>query len=152
MKILIDTREQAPYAFRQYEDIQTERGSMPTGDYSLPGLEGQIAVERKSLPDLVQCLGRERQRFVRELERARALQAFCVVIEGRFEDLAAGRYKSSLNPAAAAASIAAFMSRYGILFFFAGGRELAERFTQLFLRQYAQGKRHELKAIQEVLE
>lgn len=77
MKIIIDTREQAPFAFRHERmDATTEPGTLAVGDYSLAGLEDRVAVERKSLPDLVMCLGRERERFERELARGAALDAF----------------------------------------------------------------------------
>lgn len=61
MKILIDTREQAPYSFqgKYYQDVKIEHGTLQSGDYSLAGLTDKIAVERKELPDLIQCLGRE---------------------------------------------------------------------------------------------
>ena len=141
MTILIDTREQAPFAFRgeRYKDVSTEVAGLTVGDYSLKGLEDKVSVERKSLPDLVSCLGRERDRFMRELQRAAALSAFCVVVEGSFEQLAKGEYRSNINAHAASQSIAAFMARLGIPFFFAGSRAAAEYMTWSFLKQYIQG-------------
>ena len=54
MKIIIDSREQRPFDFlSQNGDIETERGTLDTGDYSVAGLESRVAVERKSLADLV---------------------------------------------------------------------------------------------------
>ena len=153
MTILIDTREQAPFDFLACgADISTERAALPIGDYSLAGLADRVAVERKSLPDLVQCLGAERDRFERELLRARALEAFTVVIEAGWDDLAGGRYRSRLEPGAACASVGAFMARYHIPFFFAGSREQAERFTALFLRQWLKGKVHDLDAMRQAVE
>jgi hypothetical protein len=154
MKILIDSREQLPFAFsgKSFEDVTTEAGSLPTGDYSLAGLTDLVAVERKSLDDLAQCLGRERDRFERELVRARGLDAFAVVVEGSFEDLAHGRYKSKLNPHAACQSVLSFSARLGIPFFFAGSRAGAEYATAGFLRQYLQGCRARLKAIEKATE
>ena len=57
MKIVIDTREQAPFPFsgEQYRGTETAFGTLDTGDYSLAGLTDKVAVERKSLPDLVAC-------------------------------------------------------------------------------------------------
>lgn len=55
MKIVIDTREQTPYGFAKY-DAEPIRAALPTGDYSLPGFEDRVAIERKSLDDLVGCL------------------------------------------------------------------------------------------------
>ena len=73
MKIIIDTREQRPFAFLgQNGDIETERGTLSLGDYSLAGLTDRVAVERKSLADLVTGLGKERERFQRELMSGRA--------------------------------------------------------------------------------
>ena len=82
MKIIIDTREQRPFDFlSQNGDIEVVKGTLSLGDYSLAGLTDRVAVERKSLADLVMCLGTERERFQRELMRAAALEAFCVVVE-----------------------------------------------------------------------
>lgn len=150
MKILIDSREQLPFAFagKSFEDVTTEAGSLPTGDYSLAGLTDLVAVERKSLDDLAQCLGRERDRFERELVRARGLDAFAVVVEGSFEDLAHGRYRSKLNPHSACQSVLSFSARLGIPFLFAGNRAGAEYATAGFLRQYLKGCRERLKAIE----
>lgn len=150
MKIIIDTREQRPFAFLgQNGDIETERGTLSLGDYSLAGLTDRVAVERKSLADLVTCLGKERERFQRELMRAAALEAFAVVVEASWQDLAAGKYRSKLSPGAGMASVLAFMARHRIPFLFAGSRENAEAVTAGFLRQYLKGKAHEVKAIQE---
>ena len=152
MTIVVDTREQAPFDFLQCgADIETARAALSTGDYSLAGLETRIAVERKSLFDLVQCLGAGRARFERELQRAAALESFCVVVESTWQALVDGKYRSNLNPGAACASIAAFSARYGIAFHFAGNRAQAERYTALYLRQYLRGKAHELDAIRQAL-
>lgn len=149
MKILIDTREQAPFLFQGkfFEGVETERAGLPTGDYSLAGLVDKAAIERKSLPDMVQCLGRERERFERELVRAAGMDCFCVVIEAAWQDLAQGNYQSRLNPHSACQSIAAFTARYKIPFLFAGSRKAAEYLTCSLLRQYLEGERKRLKAI-----
>ena len=149
MKIIVDTREQRPFDFRvQGNSIETERGTLALGDYSLAGLADRVAVERKSLADLVTCLGVERERFQRELMRAASLEAFAVVVEASWQDLASGNYRSKLHPASGTASVLAFMARYRIPFLFAGNRANAEAVTVGFLRQYLKGKEHELKAVQ----
>ena len=127
MLIIVDSREQAPFSFthERYE-AQTQPGTLSVGDYSLAGLEDKVAVERKSLPDLVTCLGRERERFERELMRGAALDAFCVVCEGSWLELARGEYRSQLKPHAACQSVLAFTARYRVSFLFAGGRTAAE--------------------------
>lgn len=142
MKILVDTREQRPFTFEHERyDVQIQPGALSVGDYSLHGLTDKVAVERKSLPDLVQCLGRERERFERELQRGAALDAFAVVVEAGWADLAGGNFRNKLNPHAACQSVLAFMSRYRVPFLFAGSRAAAEYVAWGFLRQYLEGAR-----------
>jgi hypothetical protein len=143
MTIIIDTREQAPFAFEheRYAGTIVEPGTLDTGDYSLAGLSDRVAVERKSLPDLVGCLGRERERFERELQRAAALDAFAVVVESSWADLAGGKYRSQMNPHSACQSVLAFTCRYRVPFLFAGSRAGAEYATWGFLRQYLESAR-----------
>ena len=81
IKILIDSREQAPFSSQGYE-VDPEPAILPVGDYSLPGIEDRVAVDRKRLEDLMSCLMADnRDRFEKELARGRAYYLFCVVIE-----------------------------------------------------------------------
>ncbi len=146
MKIVVDTREQAPFPFTGY-DADVTQGTLTAGDYSLAGLESLVAVERKSLPDLVACLGRERDRFERELERLRGFESAAVVVESPLADLALGQYRSALNPKAAYESVVAFMCRYRLTFYFAQDRRGAERFTFSFLRHYWRTIERRYKAV-----
>ena len=137
MKIIIDTREQAPYQFLK-NAIQTERAALPCGDYSLAGFADKIAVERKTLDDLIGCLmGKDRDRFERELARAGCYERFAVVIEASLYDISAGRYRSDMKPHAALQSITAFFIRYGIPFLFCGDRAGAEYLTFSILEKFA---------------
>lgn len=149
MIIVRDTREQAGYTFDgpRYEGVTVEAGSLVTGDYSVRGLENVIAAERKELGDLVHCLAQDRPRFVRELERARGMDAFIVVVEAPWSDLAGGKYRSRLDPHSAAQSVISFMARHRVPFFFAGSRAAGEYAVWSFLRQYVEGARKRLAAI-----
>lgn len=149
MKIVVDSREQRPFLFagEVYEGTSLEVGSLSIGDYSLAGLTDKVAVERKELGDLVQCLGRERERFERELQRGMGLDAFCVVVEGTWKDLAGGKYRSRLNPHAACQSVLAFSGRYRLPILFTGSRKAAEYSTWGFLRQYLEGARRRWASI-----
>jgi len=85
-----------PSAIRPRVEVPVVRAKLDVGDYSLPGLEHVVALERKSLRDLlgtlfgeagVDSLGEARHnidRFRVELERAYAarLQLFAIVVEG----------------------------------------------------------------------
>lgn len=147
MRVIIDTREQAPFNFGKFEcEVQT--GALTTGDYSLAGLEDRCAVERKSLDDLLGCLtGEGRERFERELARARGLDAFAVIVEASFQDMAEGRYRSRMQPHAALQSVLAFQVRYGVPFIWAGTRAGAEYAAFHFLRHYLREAQERFKAI-----
>ena len=149
MKIIVDSREQAPFTFKheRYAGTVIESGALSVGDYSLSGLCDRVAAERKSLPDLVACLSRERERFEREMQRAAALDAFAVVVEASWLDLAGGQYRSQLNPHSACQSVLAFTARYSIPFLFAGTRSGAEYACWGFLRQYLESARKRWSSI-----
>ncbi|SPD73775.1 conserved hypothetical protein [uncultured Desulfobacterium sp.] len=143
-KIKIDTREQIPYWF----SMPTERGTLSVGDYSVVGFENQIAIERKALNDLIGCLTVGRDRFKKELSRAKTLDYFAVVVEGKFSDLTCGRYRSKMNPKAAVQSLLTFSVRYGRLpIFFCETRQYAQEVTESLLtkyvREFEQGEKYE---------
>lgn len=148
MKIVCDSREQAPFFFdgEQFENVEVQEGGLSTGDYSLVGLESRVAVERKSLPDFIGSISSGRQRFECELVRARGLDAFMVVVEAPFSDVVAGNYRSRMQPKAATQTIFSFMSRYRTTFHFAQSRAWAEYATYHFLRHYARQVEKEYKA------
>ena len=90
MTILIDSREQSPLAF---PGLATERASLKTADYSCIAdgvdLRDVVALERKSVSDLLGCVGGQRDRFERELERLAQLRYRALVIEGTLADIVA---------------------------------------------------------------
>jgi len=134
IRILIDTREQEPLSFA----LPAERGTLPTGDYSIKGLENYIAVERKSPDDLVGCLKNGgRDRFEKELSRGRGLDYFALVIESPLADLTAGRYRSEMNPRSVFQSLMAFSIRYRLPVFFTSGRGEAAQVIESLLLKYA---------------
>lgn len=139
MLIVVDSREQAPFLFagNKYREVETEVGALPTGDYSLPGFEDRVAVERKSLDDLVGCLmNSNRDRFERELFRATPYSLFCVVVEASMQDIRNHQYQSLMKPKAVLQSLAAFQVRYRVPFAFCGGRAGAEYWTYSLLSKY----------------
>jgi len=135
MIIICDTREQLPYHFSDF-DCNVIRAGLPIGDYSLQGFTDQVAVERKTLNDLLGSLTRGRDRFEKELSRARHYQLFAVVIEGTFNDIRQGRYRSKIHPNAVLQSIIAWTIRYNVQFIWAGDRDGGEYFTYSVLSKY----------------
>ncbi|MCD7783582.1 MAG: hypothetical protein LUI15_06830 [Firmicutes bacterium] len=136
MEIIVDTREQAPFSFLGYPDVQIVHGGLWVGDYSLVGLELEVGCERKSLEDLIGCLTKGRERFEKELMRSTYLRSFAVVVEQEASWIQDGFYRSRINPKAAWASILAFSARYKVPFWFCRDRAEAEKTTYDLLRHY----------------
>ena len=130
--VVIDTREQTPWTF--LDGIVVVRGTLPTGDYSLVGFEIALAVERKSLADLVACCTAERPRFVRELVRMSTMTMAAVVVEADVSAVHAHAYRSQVLPSSVLGSVASFFVDYGIPVFFAGDRAQAAAFAHSLLR------------------
>ena len=142
MKIIIDTREQLPF---QFEGIETIVDTLPTGDYSIEGLRHSVAVERKSLQDLLGCIGKQRERFEAELMRLRGYRHQMVIVEEPFEKILSGEYRhdgairSQVHPNAAISTICAWQGRLGVPFMFFDGRESAQKFLIEWFRQIVKG-------------
>ncbi len=130
--IKIDTREQRPYKF----SVPSEFGKLDTGDYSISGLEDCIAVERKTMDDLIGSISSGRERFERELLRGKALDYFALVIEGNLSDMSEHRYRSKMLPQAVIQSLIAFSVRYRLPVFFCESREYGQRITESLLCKY----------------
>ena len=109
--IITDTREQMPLKFTH---LRTERTALQTGDYSVRGLEEVFSVERKSLPDLVGSLTRERARFMREMHRLRAFQFARLLVIGSEMELMQMVNMGRANLAQVEHSLLAISVRYGV--------------------------------------
>lgn len=131
--IVIDTREQEPWSFGA--GVATVRAGLPTGDYSIVGLESRVAVERKSLEDFVGSVTFGRERFWRELLRMKALDVRAVIVEAMLLDVAGGHYRSRATPASILASSLAITVDFGIPVLWAGDRTLAARCALWMLRR-----------------
>jgi len=129
--IAVDTREQAPYAF---EGAVTK--TLPSGDYSIVGLEDRVTVERKSKVDAYGSLGHGRGRFRREFERLSKFDYAAVVIEDTVQGFLQRPAHSKMNPRAAIATLLAWSVRYRVPVFFAGDRDHARALTQKLLQMY----------------
>ena len=130
--IKIDSREQQPYSF----DGPVEVGTLSTGDYSICGLENHVAIERKTLDDLIGCLTQGREWFERELHRGRALDYFALVVETSLSAIANGQYRSKMLPKSAMQSLLTFSIRYKLPIWFCESRTYAQRVTESLLLKF----------------
>lgn len=129
--IVVDTREQQPYAF-DGAVVKT----LTSGDYSIVGLEDQVAVERKSKADAYSSLGQGRARFRREFERLALLDYAAVVIEDTLAGFLRRPPFTQMNPRSALASLIAWSVRYRVPVYFAGDRAHGRALTQKLLQMY----------------
>ena len=138
MIILVDTREQnTERARRRYATfgVPYTKTTLSYGDYcynaQLPSGEwlfdmdqpvaAPIVIERKmSLDELAMCFTRERDRFEREFQRAKANNAriFLLIENATWENLLNGKYRSHFNHAAFLASLSAWIIRYDLQLIF----------------------------------
>src|SRR6185295_15323074 len=98
---LIDPREQNPWTL---SPLQTRSATLPTGDYSVAGLENVIAIEHKSLSDLLGCIGGERERFDREVVRLLGYPVLALIVEASWADVERGDWRSQVKPSAVVGS------------------------------------------------
>lgn len=140
--VLVDTREQLPYTFERFANWvgAVEQRALPTGDYSVSGMEHLIAVERKTLPDIVSSLMDGRQRFLRELARMIEFRYRCICIEASRSEIKTPytfATEVKAHPNGIAGSLDAAAARYGILIHYGCNRELSEEFVASFLSKSA---------------
>jgi ERCC4-type nuclease len=140
---VIDTREQCPL---DLSPLQTVAGTLATGDYSVRGLESIVAVERKSLPDLLACVGTARERFDREIQRLLAYPCRAIVIEATWPDLEQGEWRSQVTPAAAVGSVLGWVAS-GVPVILAGDHARAGRYVGRLLYTAARRRWREARAL-----
>lgn len=140
--ILVDTREQAelsPHFDGAVVDYQ--KATLPTGDYSLKGSTDILSIERKSLSDLTQCCGKDRERFMEQMERLSAYRHKFLIIERLEEEIWAEAYRSRIKPQSVIATLNAIMVKYGVCVVFANGVKDAARKVQWWCEYVFERKR-----------
>jgi len=157
--VLVDSREQAPYTFEgltgnasqgsRLLNITTRWAGLKTGDYSIDGFEDLVCIERKSKSDFYGTLGAGRDRFDREHQRMSRMEFAAVVIEASWASILSDAPKwSTLSPRTILGSALAYERDYGVHYFPAEDRRMAEivtfRMLDLFFRKQAKRKKKEL--------
>jgi len=131
MVIIIDTREQLPFKFGG--KVEIVRKGLPTGDYSIVGLEEHVAIERKSLNDLVNCCATGRERFMNEVLRLRGYPTRAIICEGSWAQINGGEYVSRIKKNSVIGTIVRWQ-QMGVPVTMANTRLWAERLTFAQLR------------------
>jgi ERCC4-type nuclease len=132
LDIVIDTREKIPWAFTDAVRVVGWR-ALTAGDYAPAGFEDSIAIERKSIEDLVNTVTHERPRFTEELSRLASMRFSAVVIEGGVDEILAGRYRSKVPGHVLLRAVIALQMATTVPFHFCGTRPAASRTAELML-------------------
>ena len=133
--LVIDTREQLPLDFGPW-GVEVVTAGLPTGDYSLVGLEDRIALERKSLPDLYGCVGHGRERFEHELARLAEYDYGAILVEAALTDVLAYQLRTRVSPRAVVGSLMAWSVDYGLPVWFCDNHRLAAAVALKLLRKF----------------
>jgi len=147
--IIIDSREQTPFTFT---NLPTRVDVLDAGDYSISGLTHLIAGERKTLSDLLACIGRERDRFKRELQRLAAYRYRLLIVETDAAALEAGDWIGKLQPAHVLGALASWTAFYGLPVWLGGSHEASARFVERWLYQAARHITETLQVANAVVE
>ena len=142
---IVDTREQAPL---DLSPLRSEPGTLATGDYSVKGLVNVIAIERKSLTDLLGCIGQERERFDREVIRLLAYPTRAIIVEATWGQIEAGNWKSKVTPAAAVGSLLGWIAQ-GVPVIMAKDHERAGRYVSRLLFTAARRRWREARRLRD---
>lgn len=140
---VIDTREQLPL---DLSPLQAVTGTLTTGDYSVRGLEHLIAIERKGRDDLLSCVGQERERFDREIQRLLAYPCRALIIESSWPELESGAWRSRVSPNAVVSSVLGWMAA-GIPVALVGDHDRAGKYVAKLLFIAARRRWRELRAL-----
>jgi hypothetical protein len=147
--VAVDTREQMPYLFTGIPADVKDGGGLTqvakvrkkldtgSGDYTILGLEGIVAVERKSKEDLYQSISQGRDNFERRLVLMSAARMACVVVEAEYFDIISNPPSfTQYPPKSIARTIDAWVVRYPkIHWWFMPDRQWAELKTYRLLER-----------------
>lgn len=132
-RVLIDSREQRPWSFSAAVTVETGV-NLPTSDYSLAGATELVAIERKSIADLVMsCASKERERFWSCMQRLSLYTHKALIVEGSMADVLAGAYRSMASPQSVIATTLAMQIDLGVGVVWAGDRTEAAKCCEWML-------------------
>lgn len=145
---ICDSREQTPL---DLAPLATIGGTLCTGDYTVQGLEHVVRVERKSLQDLIACVGRERERFQREVDRLLAYPVRILVVESSWPEIELGQWRGSIKPESVIGSLLGWQAA-GLSLHLCHDHERAGRHVARLLYTIARRRYAELRTLMQEVE
>lgn len=143
--LIVDTREQRPFNFTKYP-VEVQRAKLDAGDYSIAGHEHQIALERKSMADLVSTVTVGHKRFKKEIERSLGYAYFGIIVEEPFTMLLHDAYKGAKHNKTAGEVVAKIVNairvKYNVDVMFCMDEAEAASLTYHILASYWRNREH----------
>jgi ERCC4-type nuclease len=133
MTIVRDSREQkgCGWQFRASANCEgMEETKLDVGDYTIKGYEDKLMIERKTIGDLWNTLGRDWERFLREMERAKNHRMKYLIIEGNLNDINKGYIYSKVPPENIHAKLISLQVKHNVHVIFAGREDLAREYVR----------------------
>jgi len=140
--VLVDTREQLPFAFTNHPNWidKVIWHKLDAGDYSVQGMENLLALERKSLTDLITTLMQNRNTFFSSCERLTQYRWRALLIEASYEDIKSTygqELYTSAHPNAVSGSLDAVEAKFNIpVIYTSRHRPLAEEKAASWLSKH----------------
>ena len=148
--IIVDTREvsekewerthSAPIPITEFRLV---RDTLPVGDYGIIGFSKwdypAFIIERKEKNDFCACMGNERARFEREVEKMRQFRFRALLVECDRTDIVNGFYQSQISPATCLSTVDVFSVRAGLQTFWCGNKAGCARQVENLVRMFCQG-------------
>jgi ERCC4-type nuclease len=155
--VLVDTRERKPlpiYANHPNWIAGERKIALKTGDYSVEGMENTLALERKSLADLVACTVTYRKRFLVACSRLACFRWKAILVEATLEDIKGGfgpfDIPSEVHPNTVCGTLDAIEAKFGIPVIYTSTRQelateraaswLSKHFTYWWLEKQGFGR------------
>lgn len=131
--IIRDSREQDGCGWRfnaspNCDGMETTK--LDVGDYAIKGYEDKIMIERKTIGDLWNTLGRDWDRFLREMDRAKNHRMKYLIIEGNLADIDRGYPYSKIPPELIHAKLMSLQVKHNVHVIFAGRIDRARDYVR----------------------
>lgn len=137
LNMIIDTREQKPFEFKNHNIIVRK---LDFGDYAIEGKENGVVVERKNLNDLISTFVSGFVRVKKEFERTKKNNAYLVVVcdeslstAMNFHLIPQIKRYTKIRPEVLFHNIRELIQEYGFQFVFCNGVDEATRITEKIL-------------------
>jgi ERCC4-type nuclease len=137
--VIVDLQEKLPLTpYFKPDEVTVEVAHLETGDYSVKGGTDLLAIERKSLNDLLNCSGNDRERFMDQMRRLKNYRCKFLIVEADEQDIADGIYESRVHPASVLGTLMTVQVRWGINVIHANGQRDAARRVSWICRKVHQ--------------